>query len=146
MVRAATESFKEHYSEIMKGAYHQEILKDCSASGLVAACKRIGREFVYVSNETLKLELFGNNVIQRLLTLFWNAASNHEPGAKLTDFNEKMYHLASPNYRSVFEAAIEECRKGGKSELYARLQLATDQISGMTDTFACDLCRELTNG
>jgi len=146
MVKAAIESYKHHYSEIMNGTYHREILEDSVAASFVAACKKIGRNRVYVSKETLKLELFGNRVIRELLSLFWSAARNFSAGAKLTNFNAKMYQMASPNYRSVFEGELALLKELNKPDLYVRLQLVTDQVSGMTDTFACDFYRELTNG
>jgi dGTP triphosphohydrolase len=30
--------------------------------------------------------------------------------------------------------------------LYCKLQLVTDQVAGMTDTYACHLHKELSNG
>jgi dGTPase len=146
MVAAALETFQQRYNSIMKGEYHGELLEDGSAAGFVAACKRVGRDRVYVSNETLKLEIFGNRVLRELLALFWQGARNFRDGAKLSGFDAKIYRLTSPNYRYVFEQALKKAKEGHKPELYVRLQLATDQVCGMTDTFACDLYRDLTNG
>jgi dGTPase len=146
MVQAVLETFKLNYSAIMKGAYHGELWKDSKAAGFVAACKRIGRDKVYVSNETLKLEVFGNFVIKELLTLFWRGASEYGKGASPTGIGTKMYSLTSPNYRYVFEHSLKEAKSASRPELYVKLLLVTDQVCGMTDTYACDLYRELTNG
>ena len=55
---------------------------------------------------------------------------------------EKFLSLISENYRQVYREASD-----GKSEAeknYLRLLLATDTISGMTDSYAKDLYSELT--
>jgi dGTPase len=146
MVNAALDAFKKHYPAIMNGEYHGALLKDSAAAGLVDACKKIGRERVYVSNETLKLEIFGNRTIKELMTLFWRGVREFKEDRKLTGFDAKIYHLASPNYRFVFEQALKKTGGERKAELYVKLQLVTDQVCGMTDTYARDLYRELTNG
>ena len=66
--------FEKHYRDIMSGNYHRELLYDSAAGKLASACKQLGSEFVYVSGETLKLELMGRKVISDLLTCFWEAA------------------------------------------------------------------------
>jgi dGTPase len=138
--------FKDRYEEIMNGTYHGELLKDSEASGLISACKKLGRDFVYVSNETLKLEVQARHIIHELMDLFWTAAREYTPDAKLTDFAPKIYKLTSANYRVVFEDGLKSAAQVSIPQLYFRLQLVTDQIAGMTDTYACTLHKSLTNG
>jgi dGTPase len=64
-------------------------------------------------------------------------------GGKGNRFARKAYQLMSSNYRTVFQAAIAE---GTLPKEYCCMQLVTDYICGMTDTFACMLHRQLTNG
>jgi dGTPase len=132
MVKATLEAFKNHYAAIMEGHYHRELWKDSSAAGFIRACKRIGRDKVYVSNETLKLEVYGNIVIRGLLTLFWQGVQEFESNPK--GIGAKMYKLTSPNYRYVFDNALKKARSSSMPELYVKLQLVTDQVCGMTDT------------
>ena len=80
------------------------------------------------------------------MTLFWRGVRDFEKARKMTGFDAKIYHLASPNYRFVFEEALKKTGGERKAELYVKLQLVTDQVCGMTDTYARDLYRELTNG
>jgi dGTPase len=145
-VRAATEAYKTNYDKIIGGNYHNELLKDSDASGLIAACKKVGRDYMYVSDETLKLEILGRRVIQDLLELFWEAVKDYSPKSKLTRFSSKLYKLTSANYRAVFEKNLQSASSDGPSALYFKLQLVTDHISGMTDSYACDLHKSLTNG
>ena len=57
-------------------------------------------------------------------------------------FAKKEFGLMSSNYKAIYELAI----KNGVPLRYCRMQLLTDYICGMTDTFACTLHKRLTNG
>ncbi len=56
----------------------------------------------------------------------------------------------SDNYRSVFKDALEgidwAAPVAPQLDTYYRLQLICDYIGGMTDSFATNLHRKLTNG
>jgi dGTPase len=54
-----------------------------------------------------------------------------------------MYLLISANYRRTFEESV---RRERSEHTYWKLRLLTDEVSGMTDTYACRLHSELTNG
>ena len=138
---AINRAFEEKYKDIMTGDYHGELYKDSKACALIKACKKVGQKYIYCSKETLKLELMGRRVIQDLMDIFWEGALKDSDDKN--DFAPKIYDLTSRNYRVVYEKAI------GKNELpgrYCSMQLMTDYICGMTDTFACTLHKRLTNG
>ena len=83
----------------------------------------------------------GRRVIHDLMDVFWEGAlegSNNKKG-----FAGKIFDLTSRNYRVVYEKAIKEREF---PEKYCSMQLMTDYICGMTDTFACTLHKRLTNG
>ena len=103
--------------------------------------QEIGRERVYVSAETLRLEILGRNVIHDLMTLFWEGVSGAE-GRLLSSkrFDGKLYNLMSGNHRRVFESAV---KFGALPVEYLRCQLVADYICGMTDTFALHLHEEM---
>lgn len=140
-VAAVVETFKDHYREIMDGQYTSDLVADSRAKKLIEVCKGLGTEFVYRSDETLRLEIEGRHVIHGLMDLFWEGVQTGKMGGYL--FPDKIYALSSKNYRTICENAIVEDKF---PEKYCKLQLVTDYISGMTDTFACNLHRRLTNG
>lgn len=143
IVPAVIEAFKDNYAAIMRGEYHSELVKDSAAADLVAACKAVAKGVIYKAEEILRLELMGRKVIHDLLSLFWEGVSGYSgqpPSGK--DFASKLYLLNSHNYRSVFEQAHRDEKL---PHTYLRLQLATDYICGMTDSFACALHRKLRN-
>jgi dGTPase len=146
MVDAAIETFKEHYESIKNGTYDGALIDDSSAKHLSARLTGdIGAQYVYTTASTLKLELMGRRVIKDLLDVFWEGARmlplDEPPKAK--DFPGKAGALLSNNYRRVFQQAVKE---NPADEPYARFQLVTDYICGMTDTFCKSLHTELFNG
>ena len=149
MKDAAYGAFCKRYSDIKGGTYHKELVKDsaCEAAPLVDACKTIGQRHVYPSKSTLKLELMGRKVIHDLMDVLWEGAKvcggNVEPKQCKKGFEGKAFSLISSNYQKVFSEAL---RQRKLHEQYYRLQLVTDQIAGMTDTYAITLHKRLMNG
>ncbi len=143
LVPSVVEVFKAKYDKIMAGEYHGELVKDCSANTLVKTCKTIGKNYIYCSSETTRLEVMGREIIFELMDLFWQGASHAEEHKKNKDFPYKIYSLMSENYRTVFEKTLE---KGDIPIQYCQMQLVTDYMCGMTDNFARTLHQQLKNG
>ncbi|MBW2646945.1 MAG: hypothetical protein JRE23_12390 [Deltaproteobacteria bacterium] len=139
--KAINKAFKEKYKDIMSGDYPNELYKDSEAGALIKACKKVGQKYIYCSKETLKLELMGRRVIHDLMDIFWKGASKGHNDKK--GVAGKILDLTSRNYRVVYDKAIEEKELPAE---YCNMQLMTDYICGMTDTFACTLHKRLTNG
>jgi dGTPase len=140
IVTASARQFVDHYDEIMAGDYHGE-LADCSeAQNLYRTCRKVNHSYVYRSAETLQLELMGRRIIKDLMDIYWEGARTASP--KPGTFEDKAYHLLSENYRRVSDIAR---REGRVSEEYLRMQLLTDHICGMTDSFAKVMHKKLTN-
>jgi dGTPase len=139
--KAIEGAFKKKYEDIIRGNYHNELYEDSEAGALIEACKKVGQKYIYRSHENLKLELMGRRVIHDLMDIFWEGASTGSKEEK--GFARKIFDLTSRNYRVVYEKAIKE---NELPEQYCNMQLMTDYICGMTDTFACTLHKRLTNG
>jgi dGTPase len=146
MVKAAALAFERNYDAIMTGNYHKSLLSDSAASHFVKACKSIAAKHVYSAPQTLKLELMGRKVIWDLLNLYWEAAQWVGSNARPPEFATKGLALMSSNYQNVCATSIAQDKDSGAPADYYRMQLITDQVCGMTDTFAVTLHRELTNG
>jgi dGTPase len=148
-VDAAARTFIERYDAIMAGMYADELVQDGAAAPIVRACKMTGRRHVYGAADVTRLEIMGHKVLHDLMDLFWEAASTFEPSwldarghVRASTHAAKVYAMLSTNYRTVFEHALEA---GAMPPLYCRLQLVTDHIAGMTDSYACTLHRQVTN-
>jgi len=130
----------------MSGTYRKELIDDSTAQVLVEQLKTIARTRAYATPPNLKLELAGRKVICDLMDLFWEGAQELPlTGApKAKKFPGKAGALLSDNYRRVFQHWVKE--QPNLPEMYHRLLLVTDYVSGMTDTFATELHRDLMNG
>ncbi len=152
MTDAAFKQFCRCYDDLMRGRYHKELIKDpsCGAAELVKACKTVGQVYIYPSSSTLKLELMGRRVIHDLMDVFWEGAKVCGTDEGQKGFPGKAASLISSNYRRIYneEPKIPFGALGmkGLPERYCRLQLVTDQIAGMTDSFAITLHQRLMNG
>jgi dGTPase len=150
MVPAVLETFKKRYKLIMKGEYERELVADpeCVAKDLIEISKtNILRKYLYTDPSILKLEIRGRAVLHGLMDLFWEATDNVDISQppQTHEYAGKLYLLISDNYRQVFENRIKQSPQI-HPEFYVRLQLVTDQVAGMTDTYACRLHKELFNG
>ncbi len=157
-VYAVIETFKEKYEDIMNGNYHKELYKDSKTCSLIKACKKVGLKHVYCAKENLQLEVMAKRIIHDLMDTFWQGAQCGKTEGK--GFEGKIFSLMSENYRTVFKHGPDKpdvlpknepilAKSRGKVELpqkYCCMQLLTDYICGMTDTFACTLHKRLTNG
>jgi dGTPase len=146
LVEAAVEVFKQNYAEIMAGQFFGELVGTGPTGPFIEQLKTIGRTKIYCTHPNLKLELLGRKVINDLLNLFWEGASQLEPGRpiKSKKFPGKSQALLSEAYRKVFEHSTKQ--ENALPIDYYRFQLVTDYVCGMTDSFAKRLHSELTNG
>lgn len=146
VVHEVIKTFKNQYGSIMAGTYIKELVEDSAAHALVQCLKKIARMKAYATPANLKLELMGRRVICDLMDVFWEGAKelplDGQPKPK--KFPGKAGALLSENYRRVFQYWVKE--QPNLPETYHRLLLVTDYVSGMTDTFATKLHKELVNG
>lgn len=145
-VDSVAEAFKAKYDEIMNGTYRGELVKDGRRATLVKRLKEVGRQRIYCTPPTLKLELMGKRIIRDLMDIFWEGAEALPLGESpiTKDFPGKAGALLSENYRRVFQHFAG--KKDSLPESYYRFQLLTDYVCGMTDSFAKRMHSELVNG
>lgn len=135
--------FLESYEAIMAGTFRDSLLKQSRAKALAGACKQLGRDRVYNTAETLRLELMGRRVIKDLLSVMFEGARSLSGDVGAGEFGKRAGSLISENYRQVFHHEV----KGGTSiEPHHVMRLAVDYVAGMTDSYACTLHRQLFNG
>lgn len=146
LASSAVETFKTKYGEIMAGTYFGELTADSERWPLINCLQTIGREKVYRTQSTLKLEIMGQKIISDLMDVFWEGARHLDKQGKFDarTFPGKIAALISENYRRVFCNSMKKIKH--LPESYHRLQLVTDYVCGMTDSFAKDLHSELFNG
>ena len=146
MADAALRVFTQQYDKIMNGTYELDLVAQSQAADLANSLRTIGQTRIYRTRSTLTLELMGRQVIGDLMDVFWEgaAAMPTQGPIKTKNFEGKAAALISSNYRKVFQEFAAE--KPALPVAYHRLQLMTDYICGMTDSFAKTLHAELFNG
>jgi dGTPase len=142
-VREAAAAYQEHSSAILEGQFSQSLLDVIPSRPVLKAMKGIEFAEIYRAKPVLKLEILGRHVIHDLMTLFWEAVQIATPEGPTDDYQRRIWDLLSPSYRLVFSDAYARAGSDVALQQYARLQLVCDNVCGMTDTFACDLHKEL---
>lgn len=146
LIKHAEQTFMDNYEDIMKGNFKGELL-DCEKE-ITDHLKAITGKKCFTCQEVMALELVGDKVIKTLLDEFVPTIYS-EPTADLENPSTragKIYKLISPNFSYIARHDYKEDKKRKLSEVsaYDKIHLAVDYISGMTDSFAVNLYKELS--
>ncbi|WDE98244.1 dNTP triphosphohydrolase [Lentisphaera profundi] len=141
LMQSARQAFTDNYMAILKGEFKQDLLVVCGAKRLSALLKKFCYRHIYRNRDVLGLELQGFNTITGLLDIFWEAINDCEDKGELASpYSKYVFERISENYRRVFHHAVQQ---GEFPEAYCRMQLMTDMLSGMTDTYAVTTYEDL---
>lgn len=166
LMYCAAYCFDRHYQAIMNGTFHQDLFYDTNHTHSAEILQDIMDNFIFPNREIIKLELAANTILSSLLDKFVPAVLFHDEKYKSNNFIEiqaykKLYSLFSENYRDTYsielrnfeiemenlerwEMGPEEKRLAIQNQdIYLRLLLVSDYISGMTDSYAKSLYQEL---
>ncbi len=142
MIRSATEGFVKHYAELMAGEYKKDLFADMPGTLLMDALGDIAYKYAFISAPILKLEIGAGAIFDFLLNRLTDAAIVYDSGAPMTAVQEKLMSIISDNYKAVYH--IYANGKDELERLYLRLLLVTDEVCGMTDSYAKELYQELS--
>ncbi len=145
LIQEAIEIFITHYDEIMENRFESDLVEGGKFVGVVEKLKEITTRCCFQSDEVLRLELTGEQAINGLLDRFVPAALNVKEESDFRTREGKLFHLLSKNFRYVFKLDDEgnPTRKYESFDVYDKLLLVTDHISGMTDSFAIKQYQQL---
>ena len=144
MLTGVVDSFTDNYSEIMAGTYKKELISGTPGEILMGALGDIAYRYAFVSEPILKLEVAADAIFDFLLDRLVRALlyyDTEEWKEKATPVDTKMVALISPSFMQTYKIYSDGLSEGDR--LYLRLLLATDYVSGMTDSYARRLYREL---
>lgn len=125
---------------------HDEALMD--DSDLCCALQEVAQQNAFCHPTVLRTEAMGAVAIDTLMTALWDAISNRKDpndlrSKRLSARARYVFSLISPNY--IEQAVVSEHLNGPASGLrYRELRLLTDMMSGMTDTFAMKLWKDIS--
>lgn len=137
MISSIIEAFNSKYELIMTGTLEDEIIDVSNAADIRAAYKKLQYK-VFDDKNILKKEIAGWEAIYGLLKIMVKASRSPKFKAEGNTYESRIYKLISSSHRFVYEK-VEKY----ENVEYKKLQMITDFISGMTDTYAINLYQEL---
>ncbi len=142
----AVETFIQNYEAIMHGEFEGELLD--VEKEFTKSLKKITSSNCFSCKEVLSLELAGHKVITELLNIFYDVLSTatKEEVESTKEYAGKIYSKISENYKYI---ALHDYKNNGRKDFnklttYDKLHLIVDFVSGMTDSYAVSLYKELT--
>ena len=136
MINAIYDTFAEKYKEIMNGSCEYELLSLSEVAVLAQTLRDIERDRIYYCSSIVENKTRAFRIIQKLLEAYVPAVLNYKESDAGKDTAENILYLSlSENYKYICNQANKKT-KDETVQLYNRLLLVTDQISGMTDSKA----------
>lgn len=141
LIADATGAFQAHYAEIMQGTFRKELLEDTQGSAIAGALGDIACHYAFQSEPILKIEIAANRILTFLLDTYVPAVLYYDTPAGPDEIGKKVITFISDNYKKIYQTYSEG--KSPLEKLYLRLLLVTDDICGMTDSYAKRLYQEM---
>lgn len=147
LVKTATDAFIRNEDKFLTGLIPAGLISLSGGETLRKLLKQFALKHAYKHKSVLELELQGYNVITGLMDIFWAAIVDREDtlvsdSARRSPFTRYVYGRISENYRRVYENPTPEVQS--LPMRYRDCLLLTDMISGMTDSYALNLFKELS--
>lgn len=142
LIFCATYGFTSNYGQIMDGSCRYDILSRTDGEWVRNALGDIAYRYAFTSRPILQMEVAAGNILNFLLDRFVPAVLYYDTEVPLQMMEKKLISLISDNYRQIYHLYARNAQSSGE-RLYLRLLLATDFISGMTDSYARDLYQRL---
>lgn len=150
MLSAICHAFNDHYEAIMDGDFETTLLEASKGIKLCKLLKEFARVHAYKHRSVLEIELRGYNIIHELMDFLWRGIVERQSftdlgSDRLNPFAAYAYGRISENYRRIFEGKMPITLRDDPvlPIRYRELQLLTDMVSGMTDSFALELHKSL---
>lgn len=141
LISCATYGFTRNYSSIMNGTFTTDLFRNSHGAALHDCLGDIAGRHAFISRPIFKLEISASTILEFLLDKFVGSAIYYDTDHNLTDVQDKLMTLISDNYKFAYRRYSEG--KSPQEKLYLRLLLVTDEICGMTDSYAKRLYQEL---
>ena len=143
--------FMKHIDEVNCGNAKSLISKDGEMGSVLETIKSVSRKLLYTSIKAESIELTGFSVItgilkryERLLALSieeFDKIVNHQ-SVDGRDYEKRLFNRLGSRYVKAYQYAVEKLDKTDDRydvfELWLRIHLIIDHISGMTDEFALE--------
>jgi dGTPase len=133
MVRDAVQAFDDHYDGLMEGSFDSELSACIPRSQQFKAFKDVAKRKVYSAKPVVEIEACGFEVIAGLLGAFVGAL----------EAKAKKLPRHQARSRTLLGLMPKTAAELESISAYQRTLLATDFVSGMTDSFAVELYQRI---
>ena len=131
MFRDCVSAFVDNYKLIMNGEFNESLISKSKSADVNNVLCGFARKHIYKDRAILAMEVVGCEVIQVLLNFIVVSILKNKEN-KIKTYEGKIYNLMGPVLRKLHENYTPQTT-------YDKLLLATDFISGLTDTYALNL-------
>lgn len=136
MIDAMYDAFSDCYEEIMEGKCESELIARSKVALLASILRKIEKDKIYYCDSIVENKTRAFRIIHSLLDAYVPAVLNYKKADEEKDSSEHILYMSlSENYRYICEK-VNQTSQDESFQLYNRLLLVTDQISGMTDSKA----------
>ncbi|MGQ3322442.1 deoxyguanosinetriphosphate triphosphohydrolase family protein [Pseudomonas brassicacearum subsp. neoaurantiaca] len=116
-------------------------------SRLCDELKKVAQQNAFNHSSVLRMEALGSEAIDGLMTVLWEAISHRKKfdevrSKRLGARAKYVFSLISPNYIEQADKHVNSSEVASVLR-YRELRLLTDMVSGMTDTFAMRLWKDI---
>ncbi len=133
MIQEAVKAFSENYDGLMNGNFDEELTAKLELSQDFKAFKTLASKKVYSAQPVVEIEACGFEVIGGLLEAFVGAINAKAKNSKTGKVRTRTLLSLMPKPYGELEQLTD----------YQRTLLATDFVSGMTDSFAVQLYQRI---
>lgn len=134
LISQCVDKFIEVEKELLKGAFDLALTEEIRSASILKKIQEISFEKIYKSKPVIEREIAGFEVLHGLLQTFVSALLNLKSGEKLTWHNSSLLRLLPDDF--LFEIKQSD-------SLYDALLVLLDYISGMTDSHALSIYRNI---
>ncbi len=131
LINEAIEMFLQNEESILKGTFNKSLLDKCKYEAQINDIIKISVSKIYRSKEVVEKEVAGYRIIADLLDVF------------VTALNNKAKDTAS-NYDKLVLNLLPEEFNVNTTTLYARIMLICSYVSGISDSYAIKIHKNLT--
>lgn len=144
LIEHASKTFIENVSAIFEFKSIKPLMDD---SPLCEELKSVAQQNAFNHSSVLRMEALGSAAIDGLMTVLWEAISYRKEFDKIRSKRlgaraKYVFSLISPNYIEQADKHINSSTVASGLR-YRELRLLTDMVSGMTDTFAMRLWKDI---
>lgn len=136
LVQHASDSFLAHHPQLLTAEFDEPLVEQMAGAVEFAKFKALGRDRLYSERSKAELQVAGFEIIANLLHTFCEAVELVAHGSTHLREKAKLILRLLPQG----DAVVAEPSR------YQRLLCVTDQVAGMTDSYALEMHRRLQGG